>query len=161
MFNMLDRGHLAEVLYTGQNAAELRSLDGKSCLHSIFHFAHSAFFFVCILILALLLWSISLMITHSFTITPSPYLIFTLSFFPPMIYYGLYVYVCVFAWVGVDVHVDLCKLNLFFHINLWFSSQSACYCAYTCTQIYTCRRQTSTVLEWSAGICACVHRLKL
>ncbi len=48
MFNMPDRGRLAEVLYPGQNAAELRSLDGKSCLHPIFHFAHSPFFFICI-----------------------------------------------------------------------------------------------------------------
>lgn len=62
MFNMPDRGRLAEVLYPGQNAAELRSLDGKSCLHPIFHFAHSPLFFICIHIQALLLLHISPMI---------------------------------------------------------------------------------------------------
>lgn len=45
MFNMPDRGCLAEVLYPGENAAELRSLDGKSCLHPIFHYTHSPLFF--------------------------------------------------------------------------------------------------------------------
>lgn len=55
MFNMPDRGRLAEVLHPGRNAAVPRSLDGKSCLHPIFHFARSCFFFICIHISASLL----------------------------------------------------------------------------------------------------------
>lgn len=122
MFNMPDRGRLAEVLYRGQNAAELRSLDGKSCLHPIFHFASlPSFSFAFISGPPCFHISLSWSYVHSLSLMflsphslPFPlysvwyFFVLSLSFFLSLY---MFVYVCVF--VLRDVLVDLWELHLF------------------------------------------------